>query len=140
MRIATQAATVGGKNIKPGEAIMLLLGDAGRDPSIVRDADKFIPARKQDDLITAFSDGPHVCFGRGIATSFIVGMVKLFAGLKDLRPAPGLMGTVKTIEIGTEKCYINDSWSWLSFDASSKLNSSQAQAFSSQGIRVHLVG
>ena len=32
MRIATQASTIDGKNIKPGEAVLLLLGVAGRDP------------------------------------------------------------------------------------------------------------
>lgn len=30
------------------------------------------------------------------------------------------MGTVKTIRVGTEKAYLNDSWSYLGFDASSK--------------------
>jgi len=27
------------------------------------------------------------------------------------------MGKVKTIQVGTERCYLNDSWSFLSFDA-----------------------
>ncbi|EMD84856.1 hypothetical protein COCHEDRAFT_1219837 [Bipolaris maydis C5] len=118
LRIATQPAMIDGKDIKPGDAVLLLLGQAGRDPSVVQDADKFIPTRKQDGLITPFSTGPHDCVGRQIAMNFIVGMVKLFAGLKDLRPAPGQMGIVKTIQVGTERCYLNDSWSWLSFDAS----------------------
>lgn len=52
-------------------------------------------------------------------TTFIVGLVKLVAGLKQLRPAPGQMGVVKTIKVGSEKAYLNDSWSYLSFDASS---------------------
>lgn len=120
LRIATKATIVEGKNIKPGEAVALLLGVAGRDPQVVRDADQFIPLRKQNGLITSFSFGPHECAGRELATAFIVGMVKLAAGLKDLHPAPGLMGTVKTIQVGTERCYLNDSWSYLSFDASSE--------------------
>jgi linoleate 10R-lipoxygenase len=124
LRIATQGATLEGKNIKPGDAVLLLLGAAGRDPTAVTDADKFIPTRKQDGLVTAFSTGPHDCVGREIAITFIVGMVKLAAGLKDLRPAPGLMGTVKTIQVGSERCYLNDSWSYLSFDASSKFGPS----------------
>jgi hypothetical protein len=44
----------------------------------------------------------------------------LVADLRNLRPAPGQMGLVKTIQVGTEKAYLNDSWSWLGFDASSK--------------------
>jgi cytochrome P450 len=122
LRIATQAATFEGKNIKPGEAVLLLLGTAGRDPKTVPDANKFVPTRKQDGLLTPFSTGPHECFGRTYVIPFIVGMVKLLAGLKDLRPAPGLMGAVKTIQIGSERCYLNDSWSWLSFDAASKFH------------------
>ena len=120
MRIATQASTIDGKNIKPGEAVLLLLGVAGRDPEAIPDADQFIPTRKQDNLVTSFSVGPHECLGREMATAFIVGLFKLVAGLKDLRPAPGLMGKVKTIQVGTERCYLNDSWSFLSFDANSK--------------------
>jgi len=55
---------------------------------------------------------------------FITGMVKLAAGLKQLRPAPGQMGQVKTIRVGSEKAYLNDSWSYLGLDASSKSTSS----------------
>lgn len=51
-------------------------------------------------------------------------MVKLAAGLKQLRPAPGQMGQVKTIRVGSEKAYLNDSWSYLGLDASSKSTSS----------------
>lgn len=32
------------------------------------------------------------------------------------------MGQVKTIRVGTEKAYLNDSWSYLGFDASSKFS------------------
>jgi len=51
--------------------------------------------------------------------AFLNGLVKLVAGLKNLRPAPGEMGLVKTIHVGSEKAYLNDSWSYLGFDASS---------------------
>lgn len=134
LRIATRAATLEGNNIKPGDAVMVLIGAAGRDQKTVENADKFIPTRKQNGLLTAFSTGPHECVGRGIATVFIVGMVKLLAGLKDLRPAPGLMGTVKTIQVGTERCYLNDSWSWLSFDASSKFDPPRIDVLTSQDL------
>lgn len=52
--------------------------------------------------------------------TFVSGLVTLAAGLKQLRPAPGQMGQVKTIRVGTDKAYLNASWSYLGFDASSK--------------------
>jgi linoleate 10R-lipoxygenase len=74
--------------------------------------------------VLTFGYGQHECFGRHYVLPFITGMVKLAAGLKKLRPAPGQMGQVKTIRVGGEKAYLNDSWSYLGFDASSKLTPS----------------
>ncbi|KAK4210700.1 heme peroxidase [Rhypophila decipiens] len=118
VRITTTSATLEGKSVKPGDAVILMLGDAGRNTSeIGSSATKFDPYRQQNDMVTPFSFGKHRCFGRDPAVSFINGMVKLAAGLKNLRPAPGEMGLVKTIRVGTEKAYLNDSWSYLGFDA-----------------------
>ena len=119
LRIATQAATIDGHTVRPGDAIVMFLGTASRDAKTVPNADKFMPNRSHKGLLTAFSTGPHDCVGREIATNFIVGLVKLSAGLKDLRPAPSQAGAVKKIQVGTEMCYLNDRWSHLSFDASS---------------------
>ncbi|KAM7183246.1 hem peroxidase [Naviculisporaceae sp. PSN 640] len=120
VRIASASATLEGKNIKPGDALILMLGDAGRNPSeIGASATKFDPYRQNaSEIVSPFSYGKHHCFGRDYAVTFINGMVKLAAGLKHLRPAPGEMGLVKTIRVGTEKAYLNDSWSYLGFDAS----------------------
>ena len=38
--------------------------------------------------------------------------------LRELRPAPGLMGAVKTIQVGAERWCLNYSLSYLSSDAS----------------------
>lgn len=73
--------------------------------------------------MTAFSYGQHECVAKDVGLAFLTGLVKLVADLKQLRPAPGLMGQVKTIRVGSEKAYLNDSWSYLAFDASSKLPS-----------------
>ncbi|KAK0718667.1 linoleate diol synthase [Lasiosphaeria miniovina] len=118
MRIATQPATLEGKSIQPGNLVVLMIAAAARNPSEVADATKFDPKRVSDS-VTAFSYGKHQCFGRNPATAFLDGLVKLAAGLKNLRPAPGEMGRVKTIQLGSEKAYLNDSWSYLGFDASS---------------------
>lgn len=60
----------------------------------------------------------HSCGGREVALAYITGLVKLVAGLRELRPAPGAMGVVKSIVVGSERCYLNESWSWLTFEAS----------------------
>lgn len=95
---------------------------AGRNGKEVPDADKF-DARRKTDAVTAFSYGQHECLAKDVALAFVTGLIKLVADLKQLRPAPGQMGEVKTIQVGTEKAYLNDSWSYLGFDASSKLHS-----------------
>ncbi|TDZ65292.1 Psi-producing oxygenase A [Colletotrichum trifolii] len=117
VRVATAAAELEGKTVQPGNVVVMMLGEAGRNPNEVADAAKFDPKRKTDG-VTAFSYGQHECLAKDVALAFITGLVKLVAGLKQLRPAPGQMGTVKTIRVGTEKAYLNDSWSYLGFDAS----------------------
>ncbi|KAM0207497.1 hypothetical protein ACHAQD_012015 [Fusarium lateritium] len=116
VRVATAPGEIDGQTIQPGTAVILLLGEAGRNTKETPDADKFNAQRKKSD-VSAFSYGQHECFGREIALAFVVGLIKLVADLKELRPAPGAMGQVKTIRVGTEKAYLNDSWSYLSFDA-----------------------
>jgi cytochrome P450 len=69
----------------------------------------------------SFGYGPHECLGREIAYSFVVGLIKLVAGLRNLRPAPGEMGVLKQIQVGSERCYLSDNWSFLTFDPTSKL-------------------
>lgn len=64
--------------------------------------------------------GPHQCLGREISLSIVVSLVRISAELKNLRPAPGGMGNLKSIMVDTERCYLNDSWSWLTFDPTSK--------------------
>lgn len=55
-----------------------------------------------------------------VSLAFVTGLVKLAADLKQLRPAVGQMGQVKTISVGSTKAYLNDSWSYLGSDVSSK--------------------
>jgi linoleate 10R-lipoxygenase len=117
VRIATQPAQLEGKSIQPGNAVVMMLGEAGRNPAEVKNADKFEPYRKTD-AVTAFSYGQHECLAKDMASAFITGLIKLVADLNKLRPAPGQMGQVKTIQVGTERAYLNDSWSHLGFDAS----------------------
>lgn len=87
-------------------------------------ATTFDPKRQGSaETLTPFSYGKHSCFGRTKAQAYLNGIVKLVAGLKNLRPAAGEMGVLKTIQVGGNKLYLNDSWSYLAHDASSKSQS-----------------
>jgi linoleate 10R-lipoxygenase len=102
------------------EANVSFQGESARTPtSGFEDAKQFVPGRA-DIAVDSFCYGPHECFGQHLALAFITGLVKLVADLKELRPAPGQMGEVKTIQVGFEKVYLNDSWSHLAHNASSK--------------------
>ncbi|KAI1650500.1 heme peroxidase [Daldinia loculata] len=117
MRVATKADELEGKKIQPGNYVILLLGEAGRNPSDVPNPSKFDPKRERGP-VSPFSYGQHECLMTHLIPIFLAGLVKLAADLKQLRPAPGQMGQVKTIQVGADKAYLNDSWSYLGFDAS----------------------
>jgi hypothetical protein len=96
-----------------------LQGQACMDPETVLHPHKFKLDRPANAYIH-YGYGAHECIGREITLAFVVTLVKLCAGLKNLRPAPGDMGVLKQITLGTERCYLNDSWSHLTFDPTSK--------------------
>ncbi len=94
-------------------------GPACQDPIAVPDPKTFKLGRPSDAYMH-FGYGPHECLGREIALTYCVGILKVVASLKNLRPAPGDMGALKSVNIGTERCYLDDSWSYLTFDPTSK--------------------
>ncbi|TVY84744.1 Psi-producing oxygenase A [Lachnellula suecica] len=120
VRICVKPTTIDGTVFTPGSIAILLLGEAGRDPTAVPNPMSFQPGRPEQAQ-QSFGWGPHQCLGREIALSYLTGMVKLAAGLRNLRPAPGEMGVLKQIRVGTDRCYLNDNWSYLTFDPTSKL-------------------
>lgn len=112
------------------EELTHLQGQAGRNPSgaeekspEANDLAKFDPTRKNGTSLATLTHGKHQCIGIDPSTAFVEGLIKLVAKLKNLRPAPGEMGVVKTITVGSEKAYLNDSWSYLGPYASSKSSS-----------------
>ncbi|PHH71179.1 hypothetical protein CDD82_6708 [Ophiocordyceps australis] len=117
MRVSRQSVELEGKSIHPGTLVVMLIGEAGRNPTDVPDPLAFKPQRKTD-VIKVWGYGRHECLLKNLAASLLVGLVKLAASLKNLRPAPGPMGLVKTIQVGPERAFLNDSWSYLCFDAS----------------------
>lgn len=74
---------------------------AGKDPEAVPSPDQFSLDRPTP-LISSTVFGPHACLGREISTTFVVSLIRICAGLKNLRPAPGDMGALKHIMLGTE--------------------------------------
>ncbi|KAI1259137.1 heme peroxidase [Xylariaceae sp. FL1019] len=117
VRVAVAPGELEGKQIQPGNLVVMMLGEVGRNGNEISDPARFDPHRKATD-VSAFSYGQHECFAKQLAPAFLGGLVKLAADLKNLRPAPGQMGQVKTIRVGSDKVYLNDSWSYLCFDAS----------------------
>lgn len=101
----------------------LFKGPACKDPTAVPDPTKFLLGRPSNAYIH-FGYGAHECLGREIALNYCLGLLKVTAGLKYLRPAPGTMGLLKTITVGTERCYLDDTWSWLTFDPTSNSHGS----------------
>ncbi|KAI2620829.1 heme peroxidase [Xylaria nigripes] len=116
MRVAVAPGQLGSQQVVPGDLVVLNLGEAGRNKDEVADPNTFNAARSTSD-VTSYSYGFHECVGKELATGLLVGLVKLAADLKELRPAPG-MEVAKSIVLDGQKLYLNDSWSYIAFEAS----------------------
>ena len=90
------------------------------DPEVFPDPKQFKLDRPTKDYIH-FGYGPHECLGKEVALTYVTGLIKVCAGLRNLRPAPGDMGNLKWIQVGTERCYLTDDWAYLTFDPTSKI-------------------
>lgn len=116
LRVCVGEANHDGQKFVPGDVVLCLFGTAcQKDVEAVPDPGEFKLDRPSSAYIH-WGVGPHQCLGREIALSIVVSLVRISAELKNLRPAPGGMGNLKSIMVGTERCYLNDSWSWLTFD------------------------
>lgn len=95
------------------------IGPACKDPKLFPDPQKFNIDRPVDNYIH-FGYGPNECLGREIALTTVIILPKVVAGLKNLRPATGTMGLLKSLNIGNERSYLSSDWSELTFDPTSK--------------------
>ncbi|HEY6798535.1 MAG TPA: cytochrome P450 [Kineosporiaceae bacterium] len=66
-RFATERATLAGRELRRGRAIVAILGAANRDPEVFEDADVFDIRRPNARDHVAFSRGLHHCLGSGLA-------------------------------------------------------------------------
>lgn len=83
-RIAREAITVGGRQIAPGQFVMLLMGAAHRDPAQFSDPDRLDVTRTEVRHL-AFGHGPHFCLGAPLAR--LEGQIALATLLRRM---PGL--------------------------------------------------
>ncbi|MFL6061138.1 MAG: cytochrome P450 [Marmoricola sp.] len=67
MRAAQRDTEVGGVEIHQGEAVLVLLGGANRDPNVFTDPAVFDVTRPNADQHLAFSAGAHFCLGASLA-------------------------------------------------------------------------
>jgi pimeloyl-[acyl-carrier protein] synthase len=65
-RLAQEDVTIGGKTIRKGEAVSVLIGACNRDPEEFADPDRLDITRQPNHHI-AFSLGIHFCLGAGLA-------------------------------------------------------------------------
>ena len=65
-RILKEDVTVGGKALKAGQLVLLLLGAANRDPAQFAEPDR-LDVGRQDNKHVAFGMGPHFCLGAPLA-------------------------------------------------------------------------
>jgi cytochrome P450 len=66
IRVATEDLELGGRRIRAGELVVLLLGAANRDPAEFPDPNRFDVARSPNRHLT-FGHGPHFCLGAQLA-------------------------------------------------------------------------
>ncbi len=66
-RGVTSALELYGRELRPGDNLLLCLGAANRDESIFEQADRFIPGRKNAQRQLGFGAGAHLCIGQTLA-------------------------------------------------------------------------
>lgn len=67
MRAALRDTVVAGEEIRGGEAVLVLLGGANRDPQVFDDPATFDITRTNADQHLSFSAGAHFCLGASLA-------------------------------------------------------------------------
>ncbi|KAJ6007231.1 hypothetical protein N7522_005582 [Penicillium canescens] len=115
IRVCVGETTIDGKTYKPGDLVIALFGLACKDSHAIPEPDQFKLDRPESAYIH-LGYGPHSCLGREIALTFLISLVRICGGLKNLRPAPGKMGALKQIQVNGDRSYLNDSWSYLTSD------------------------
>jgi len=85
-RFVARDGELAGRTVAPGDAVLLVLAAANRDPAVNPEPDRFDPSRRAPVCFT-FGDGIHACPGEAIAVAITEAAVAhvLAAGV-DLAP------------------------------------------------------
>lgn len=67
-RFVAEAGTIGGQTVKAGDAVLVVLAAANRDPAVNPDPARFDPSRRERQSFT-FGLGAHACPGEALASS-----------------------------------------------------------------------
>lgn len=83
-RFVAQPATIAGVPLAAGDAVLLVLASANRDPAFNAEPDRFMPIRRQRRML-GFGHGVHACPGQALAcTLAAAGLEALLARGLDL--------------------------------------------------------
>jgi cytochrome P450 len=89
LRYATVDTEVHGRRIGRGDAVIVLLGSANRDPEVFADPDRLDIART-DNRHLGFGAGIHVCLGAPLARlEGRIAIQALLTRYPHMRPLPG---------------------------------------------------
>lgn len=84
-RRVTEDGVVGGREVRAGESLVLLLGAANRDPAVFADPDR-LDVRRSARGQLGFGHGPHRCLGAALAVLELrVALPVVLAALPGLR-------------------------------------------------------
>ncbi|GAA4537688.1 cytochrome P450 [Amycolatopsis samaneae] len=67
LRVSTADTTVAGLPVREGQAVVVMLGGANRDPAVFPEPNRFDTTRANAREHLAFSAGPHFCLGAQLA-------------------------------------------------------------------------
>jgi len=89
-QVAMEDVEIGGKLIRKGQMVSVLIGAANRDPARFPDPDRFDIGRRDHDHLS-FSQGPHYCLGASLARAeaqiAILALVERFPRLRIVERA-----------------------------------------------------
>jgi cytochrome P450 len=81
-RVAVDDVEIGGKTIRRGDTVVVLLAAANRDPDHFRDPEEF-DIHRTDNPFISFGFGAHYCLGHALAR---LESTELFGALFDRLP------------------------------------------------------
>lgn len=89
-RAAVEDVVVGGRQIRAGDGVLVMLNAANRDESVFENADSFDIHRENNSSHVAFGHGFHKCVGATLArvelTEVFGGLFERLPGLRPLKP------------------------------------------------------